>query len=294
MPIHRSTGHRAAIYTLAAADVPDQILSAGGDGWVAAWSVAQPDTGQLVASVEGQIFSLLPLPATPWLLVGTMQGGVHWINRQYPDHTRNVQAHRKGVFDLQAMDEWVLSAGGDGLLTRWEVAQARRVESVQLSHAALRTVAYAPKRRELAVGASDGNIYLLDAATWAVKRVLTAAHLPSVFTVAYAPDERYLLSGGRDAHLNVWDIEADFALCSRQPAHWFTINHLTFSPDGAQFATASRDKTIKIWDARTFQLQKVLDLVRDNGHRNAVNRLLWREDYLISASDDRTLLWWKR
>ncbi|MBK8425147.1 MAG: hypothetical protein IPL27_03820 [Lewinellaceae bacterium] len=56
------------------------------------------------------------------------------------------------------------------------------------------------------------------------------------------------------------------------------------------FATASRDKTLKIWDSATFTLLKVVDTIRDGGHINSVNRLLWLPECLVSASDDRSAI----
>ena len=177
-------------------------------------------------------------------------------------------------------------------LSRWSVAERRAHDSLHLSNQALRAIAISEPRNEMAVGASDGAIYFLDPGTLEIKNSLSNAHGNSVFTVAYSPDQRHLLSGGRDAMLRVWDLENGPALVSEQPAHWFTLNHLVFSPDGRYFATASRDKTIKIWDAATFQLLKVLETIRDQGHLDSVNRLLWTPDYLISASDDRSLILW--
>lgn len=287
------TGHRAAVYALAATDDTEQFLSAGGDGWIAEWKLQAPENGRLIATVQGQLFSLLHLPGQRRLVAGDMNGGVHWIDLERPEHTRGIQHHRKGVFDLKLNPPWILSAGGEGMLTRWDASTGRTVESLHLTYSALRTLALAPQRREVAVGASDASIYLLDSETLETRYTLPNAHVPSVFTVAYSPDERYLLSGGRDAMLRVWDLSADPpALVSEQPAHWFTLNHIAWSSDGRHFATASRDKTVKIWDGATFRLLRVLDPVRDGGHLNSVNRLLWLPQALLSASDDRTVKIW--
>ena len=281
------------MYALAPGQTQRRLLSAGGDGWIVAWDLDEPETGRVVANVETQIFSLLSIPETHQLIAGNMNGGLHWLDLEHPDRTRNIQHHKKGVYDLKSTGPWLFSAGGEGMLTRWAMEEARSVESLHLSNQALRVMAIAPTRKELAVGASDGAIYLLDLETFAIKTTLQQAHSPSVFSLCYSPDERWLLSGGRDAMLRVWDLEQNLALHTEQAAHLFTINHIAYSPDGAYFATASRDKTVKIWDAIDFKLLKVLETIRDGGHLNSVNRLAWLQDTLVSAGDDRTLILWK-
>jgi WD40 repeat protein len=290
--LHTCTGHRSAIYALAIGCDTRHVLSAGGDGWIVEWNLDAPENGVVIASVETQLYSLCSLPERDLIVAGNMNGGVHWIDRKTPDRVRNVQHHQKGVFDLLSVGDWLFSVGGDGMLTRWSLDTGRTVESYQLSSQSLRALSYDLHRNELAVGASDKSIYLLDAGTLKLRRTISDAHGSSVFTVAYSPDGRYLLSGGRDAMLRIRDLDANDAIVFEEPAHWFTINHLAFSPDGLFFATASRDKTFKIWDARSFELLKVVDTIRHGNHINSVNRLLWLQDTLASCSDDRTLMLW--
>lgn len=295
MNIHKQftcTGHRAAVYALAPGRDARHVLSAGGDGWVVEWNTDDPETGKVIATVETQVFSLVSFPHKKRLVAGNMNGGLHWIDLEHPEQTRNIQHHRKGVYDLKARGKWLFSAGGDGTLSRWSLDEGRAIESFQLSNKALRCIAVSEMRNEIAIGASDGAIYFLDLETLALKSAIANAHGNSVFTLTYTPNENMLLSGGRDAMLRAWDPEQGRALISEQAAHLYTINHLVFSPDGALFASASRDRTVKIWDSQTLQLLKVVDTIRFGGHINSVNRLLWLPDCLISASDDRTVMLW--
>lgn len=290
--LHTCTGHRASIYALAPGRDARHVYTAGGDGWVAEWDLDAPDTGRVIANAGTQIFSLCSLdPAR--MVAGDMNGGIHWINLNHPEKSRDLAHHHKGVFDLLPLGAHVLSAGGDGVLTRWDAGTGRAQESLQLSNQALRSLAYSAARNELAVGCSDNGIYVLDAVSFAVKKTLPNAHTNSVFCLAYTPDGRFLLSGGRDAMLRVWDLNDDCRMLSEQPAHWYTLNHIVFSPDGSLFATASRDKTVKIWETRTFSLLKTIDTIRLGGHINSVNRLLWLPEALISVSDDRTMKIWE-
>jgi WD40 repeat protein len=290
--LHTCTGHKAALYALAPGRTSRHFLSAGGDGWVVEWDLDDPENGKLLAAVETQVFSMCALHDQQLVVAGNMNGGVHWIRYNQPEETRNIKHHQKGVYDIAAIGGRVFTAGGEGVLTAWDMESARAVESYHLSNQALRCIAYCERSNEIAVGASDGSVYLLDSDTLALRQVLLKAHTPSVFTVAYSPDGRYLLSGGRDAMLRVWDIQNGYRMLSEQAAHWYTVNHIVFSPDGALFATASRDKTLKIWDTATFSLLKVVDTLRDGGHINSVNRLLWLPACLISASDDRRAMIW--
>lgn len=289
---HTCTGHRASVYALAGGLEPGTFLSAAGDGWLVRWHWDNPETGHLLASVDNQVFSLASDGETATVVAGNMNGGLHFIQPDKPEGTRNIQHHEKGVFGLLFLNGELLSVGGDGVLTRWHLMPPRSSESLHLSAYALRCLDYCPGREELAVGAADHHIYLLDARTLAVRNILREAHSNSVFSVRYTPDGRFLISGGRDAKLRVWAMSGDPKRVSEQPAHWFTINDIVFSPDGALFATASRDKTIKIWDTADQRLLKVIDAIRLGGHINSVNALLWMPEGLVSASDDRTLMLW--
>jgi WD40 repeat protein len=287
------TGHNAAVFAITATHEEQFILSGAGDGWVVRWDLANPELGHLVAKVDAQIFSLAQLDEPHKLVAGNMNGGIHWIDLEVPENTRNIQHHKKGVFAILNLGNEVFTLGGEGVITRWSAAEYRSVESIHLSNQSLRSIAYAAAQQELAIGASDGQIYILDALTFQLKKTIAQAHDNSVFSLCFTPDGQWLLSGSRDAHLKIWNTQT-WELHYAQPAHWFTINAIAFHPDGLYFATGSRDKTIKIWDGHNFELLKVIDTIRHGGHVNSVNDLLWTRYHneLVSAGDDRSLMIW--
>ena len=291
--IHTCTGHRAAVYALCPGKKPGQFLSGGGEGWIVEWDLNNPDEGRVSATITNRVFCMVPIWDRNWIVAGNMDGGIHWVDLKNPDNTKNIDHHKKGLFSVLQVGAYLYSAGGDGILTRWSIEERRSLESIRLSQVSLRSLAYSPDLNEIAVGASDFNIFRLDADTFELKDTIRGAHTNSVFTVQYHPENNQLLSGGRDAMLRIWDLDNGNALINEQPAHMFTINHIAFSPDGKYFATASRDKTFKVWDSSNFQLLKVIETIRDSGHINSVNRLLWMEDTLISSGDDRSIILWK-
>ena len=289
------TGHNAGIYALSDSSSDHTFLSAAGDGWIVEWDLDNPDLGRLLAKVETKVFSLCNLKKEKIIVAGNMDGGLHWVDLEQPDKTKNIAHHQKGIYDIKRIGDFVYTAGGEGKLTRWSISEMKSLESYHLANQSLRCIVFSMKRNELAIGASDNCIYFLDIPTLELKHRIEHAHDNSVFCLHYSPNGEQLLSGGRDAHLNVWDLENGYTKISSQPAHWFTINGIVFHPEGHLFATGSRDKTIKIWDAKTHRLLKVLELNRDGGHLNSVNRLLWHahQNTLISCSDDRTIILWQ-
>lgn len=293
-------GHKGGIFSLTKGKENHLFLSGAGDGWIVEWDLTKPKDGRLIAQAEdtqtsgrASVFSLAE--KNNWILAGNMNGGLHWIFPTEISQNKNVLPHQKGIFDIQFVNNQMFTIGGKGMLTKWSMDEQRAIESIQLSPKSLRKMAFSKKRNELAVGASDGNIYILDVENFSIKNTIEAAHENSVFALSYSPDGKYLWSGGRDAHLKIWDLEKNYEQIFSEPAHWFTINEIVFSPDGKFAATASRDKTIKIWDTENFKLLKVIDTVRNGGHINSVNTLLWSDynNWLISGSDDRSIIIWE-
>ena len=293
--IAQLTGHRASVFAVETGPKPHTILSGAGDGWIVEWSLDDPENGKLIAKVDTNIFSLKYIQSTKTLVVGDMHGGVHWVKPGFPEETKDIAHHKNGVFAILELDDFIFTLGGGGKLTRWSKEERRSLESLQLSYHSLRSITRSHLRNELAIGASDEHIYILDADTLEIKQTIANAHEKSVFALHYSPDERYLFSGGRDAHLKIRDCQKTYTPIFSEAAHWFTINAIAIDPSGQFFATASRDKTIRIWDLKDFTLKKSLDLKKYEGHINSVNDLYWSsyQNKLISASDDRSLIIWK-
>lgn len=283
------TGHNASIYALAKGAEAGTFYSAGGDGWLVRWSVDEPDMGKLVAKTDSKIFNIGIFPHLDLIAAGNMEGGLHWIDLKGNKDVKNVAHHEQGVFSIiQLDDNFALTGGGMGRLTKWDLTSLKSTETLHLTNTSIRTIH--KKEDEILVGASDNHMYVLNK-DLEIMEVVEDAHDNSVFAATFFPNDNKIVSGGRDAQLKLWD--KDKNLIEQKNAHWFTINDIKFSPDGTIFATASRDKTIRLWDSQTFRLKKELNHSRDGGHLNSVNRLLWLYDNtLVSASDDRSIIIW--
>jgi WD40 repeat protein len=277
------TGHSGSLYCLAKLG-PSGFVSAGSDGQVVTWDLDAPGQGTAILKAESSVYGLHVDGSR--LVVGENGKALHLV--QPPEVLRSMEI-KSPIFAIHQLDGRYLVGTGAGELFVFDPS-LNFISRKRLTEKSIR--GFARLDNDLAVGSSDNLIRILDATTLEEKHLLTG-HTLSVFALAYQPDTHVLVSVGRDAHIRVWDSFRDYAPVQAIPAHNFAINDLKFSPDARFFATASMDKTIKIWDATTFELLKVIDKARHDGHINSVNRLLWiNTNVLVSCSDDRSIAVW--
>lgn len=272
---------------------PWSFLTSGGDGWIVRWDIRDPDPGRVMATVEGQVFALAAHAPSGQYVAGTMQGDLHWFEDGQTARKAGMRHHTGGTYAILPSDEEIWTAGGDGRITRWDPASRRPTHSIRIAAKAVRKLAYHKESDLLAAATSDGTLCILHASTLSLIKRIENAHDPSVFCLAFSPDGKTLWSGGRDARIRDWDNEGQ-RLGPEVQGHWYTVNALCMDPQGAFLVSASRDRTIRIWDPSSRELVQGLETVRDGGHRNSVNDLLWMEGYntLVSVSDDRTVSLW--
>ena len=230
-----------------------------------------------------------------WLAVGSSQGWLYIVDISDKSLIHQSRHGQLPIYSLQynkqADSLWILHAkGGLEIISLQEFG---KLLYRQLSSEHLRTLVFDHERNQCYLGSSDNQIYVLSSDgnqtlhQW-------QAHANSVFNLCLHPSGKQLLSGGRDAHLKSWALDAQFHELQSIPAHNFTINEISFSADHQYLATGSRDKTVKIWDAENLQLLKVIDPIRNDGHRHSVNKVVWHPDgSLLSAGDDKRIIQWR-
>jgi WD40 repeat protein len=71
--------------------------------------------------------------------------------------------------------------------------------------------------------------------------------------------------------------------------HESAINCMALSSDGSVLATGSDDHNIRLWSAKTTPVECLSVLT---GHADYITHILIDENYLVSASADRTMRKW--
>jgi WD40 repeat protein len=290
------TGHSGPIYAIAAGTMPNTVFTGSGDNFVASWNLGTMAGEKFAVKMESTVYSICHVAAQHLLLVGDSQGGIHIIDLEKKEEVRYFTHHSKGIYDLQYLPETghFYAVSGDGSFSVWDLASLELLRTIPLCEEKLRDIAFSADGKTAAIACGDGTVRIFDTELHNELHTI-AAHEIGANAVAFHPNGKFLVSGGRDAHLNVWNISENYAQALSIPAHNFAIYSIAFSPDGTMCATGSRDKSVKIWDATSFDVMARLDRKSHRGHLNSVNKIFWSadNDYLVSVSDDRSLIAWK-
>jgi len=291
-------GHSGSVYALEESLSSNEFFSGSGDKVVARWDSILPGDGQLIVKTNETIYSLCIDTDRNYLLVGQAAGGVHVLNLENNIEERLLQNHQAPVFDItfSKKNKLIFTLSGDGELGILNSEDFTLLKKLFLGNGKLRSVAINFDESIIVVGAADGSIF-----SFSLPEMQPIKHWQahqegfSVNALTFSPDGKHLLSGSRDAHLHVYDVQNDFECIKNIPAHNYAIYSISFSPDGTLFATGSRDKTIKIWDAISYEVINRIDKLKNEGHVNSVNKILWHKEsgHLITASDDRSVMVWK-
>jgi WD40 repeat protein len=111
----------------------------------------------------------------------------------------------------------------------------------------VRSLAFAPDGKGLAIGGWDGSLVLWDADAGRI-RVRVPVHRSPVVAVAFSPDGARVATGALlDQAVRVWDASGGAAVANL-PASCWRSPALAFSPDGALLASLGYDSTVLIWD----------------------------------------------
>jgi WD40 repeat protein/transcriptional regulator with XRE-family HTH domain len=161
---------------------------------------------------------------------------------------------------------------------------AKSIFSETLSVA--RSIDLSPDGETVAVGDSNGNIYLWNITTTQLLDTFEG-HTGWVWSVAFSPDGRTLASGSSDSSVRLWDIQSGSCL-QVLTDHKGCLWSVSFSPDGQQLASCSDDKTVRVWNLQG-QCLRVL-----KGHTQSVYAVHFAPDQqtLASSSNDTTIRIW--
>jgi WD40 repeat protein len=145
------------------------------------------------------------------------------------------------------------AVGMDGQLIVWDATSGQTLFTYQDKVGGLKSLAYSPDGKLLAVGntgdptQSIGAATILDATTGQVVRVLPG-EMGWVFGLAFSPDGKRLATTYFYGLTKVWDVATGQALLSMQGPPNYAV---AVSPEGTRLATNGNEA--RLWDAQSGQ-----------------------------------------
>ncbi|MCU0340043.1 MAG: WD40 repeat domain-containing protein [Spirosomaceae bacterium] len=238
--------------------------------------------------------------------------------------------HRDCVYALHPSGQryQFFSAGGDGLVVRWDLTRPDWGEVVAQVPASVYALAHDPAHAHLWVGQnyegiqiiapdektvvasaqltkaaifdiqfsdnqafvalSDGVVLVIDKAAFAVRQHLKAS-IQSARCIAVSPDGQVFAVGYSDHYIRIFDTQ-NLRLLHTIEAHSNSVFALCYSPDGRFLLSGSRDAHLKIWDVNA-QYTLHQDVV---AHLFAINHLVYSPDgqYIATCSMDKSIKLW--
>lgn len=160
------------------------------------------------------------------------------------------------------------------------------VNTIKLGDGYAFSTAFSPDSRSIAVGASNGKLFIVDAISGETRKEVNA-HGQWVLSVAYSKDGKLIATGANDRLIKVWDAAGE--LLHLLKGHTGNITSLQFSDDSHVLYSSSGDGTVKKWDIEKEDVLYTLQVSDKVVHDFCLSP---NEHQMVTVSKDRKMLVW--
>lgn len=151
---------------------------------------------------------------------------------------------------------------------------------------AVKTIAFSPNGKLVAVGGADGIARVWDfekQTLWHDEQV----HAGWLFDLQFHPDGKSLLTGGGDNAIKIWSFGKEWTARILQ-GHTDDLHGVAFTPDGKRVVSGSDDTTVRVWDLKTGK-----DQILGKHDKQVTDVAVHPEGHLAaSSSRDGTIRLW--
>ncbi len=243
--------HAVGVRSLQFAPDGRSLVSSGGDGRVAHWTVpGGAPTRAPLSFGDGERVARLSHDGRT-LAVATPGGGVRvWRGARDPNNVSDdrgtpLSGIRGQIHTIEfTPDDRVLALGAiDGSLVLWDCPGQKVLGRWRDHSDCLHTLAISPDGRTIATGGTDRRVRLHDAILGAsVELPMTIPH--PIQHVAFSPDGKILAAAGRNTStLTLWDV-ATRRIIAEPHGPEFCTSALAFTPDGRHLLAAGAGREI--------------------------------------------------
>ena len=155
--------------------------------------------------------------------------------------------------------KYLISAGGDGLITLWSMPDGALLKefSAHGNGLGVRSLDIDPAGR-IVSGGGDGETKLWGIGTDNIVGIFPkTANESEVLSVVFDAAAKYVAVGSADGTVRIFDPQTYLAV-QTLTEHKDKVTALAYSTNGKYFATGSADSTIRIWDAQRYTILQTL------------------------------------
>ncbi|NCR43281.1 MAG: hypothetical protein GPJ09_02710 [Microcystis aeruginosa SX13-01] len=283
-------------------------------------SKANPNTGEITS------ISFQPNNNQPYLLATGSPGGILrlWRFQSQTNHrlkdkpevsVANSNQSNSPIWSLSfSQDGSLLATGsGDGIIQIRSVAallkKAPALFCRRSINGAVLSIAIRPDNQQIAIGSSNGRIYLLNlldnggcVSNKQLEPKKDFSHFAPVVTVQYIPykDNQWLLAtGSDDLTARLWSLDGKEKV--RFEDHDGSVRGIAYLPKDKVLVTASEDRSVRLWtwkdDLESIDSSQPLSgelIAKHNGHIRPIRGIFFRDQprQLISISTAPKIRFW--
>ena len=195
--------------------------------------------------------------------------------------------HRDCVYALESSVEptQFFSAGGDGLVVRWNLKAPDLGELIAQVPASVYAICYDKLRNQLWVGQNFDGIHLIDVSQ---KKEIKSIKITtaSIFDIKIHQNNAFI--GLSDGIIVVMDVES-FSVKKHLKASDKSVRSISINEKHQEFAVGYSDYSVKIFDLNDFSLKKVIE-----AHYNSIFTVCYSPDnqFLLTSGRDAHLKVW--
>lgn len=190
------------------------------------------------------------------VITASLDGSIRVWDRETGRPLQALVGHAGSVRTLHwlARDGTILTGGDDGTLRTWfHGAAASRALSGD-GEPVPRAISVHPAGRVVAVGGHRGGIFLHDAWTGDLQRIVWESG-NTIRALKFTADGKHLVTGAVDGMLRIYD--ATLASPPREIPTGGAVYDLALHPDGRHVMTAGSEGCVRLWDLASGALQAV-------------------------------------
>ncbi|MBB6004672.1 WD40 repeat domain-containing protein [Arcicella rosea] len=203
------------------------------------------------------------------------------------DRIDTFSGHRDCVYTLEASADATqfFSAGGDGLVVRWNLQKPDLGELIAQVPASVYAICLDKQRNQLWVGQNFDGIHLIDVV---LKKEIKSLKITSASIFDIKIHENIALVGLSDGIIVVMDVDT-FSVKKHIKASEKSVRSIDINEKTNEFAVGYSDFSVKIFDLQDFSLKLVI-----NEHSNSIFSVCYSPDkkYLLTTGRDAHLKVW--